>query len=122
VSAPVVEPELPELLEGALTRAIRRERAAGSQEVRSVVQAASFTPSMGADGVISAWRVELAVEFTLLGPEPRSLALRRARLVAPASSGAWGLPEARSAAFADLCDVLAAEAVAAFLYTLGEIR
>jgi hypothetical protein len=113
IMVPVAEAGLPEALAQGLADAIRRRDVAGTRAISATVSEASFVPAFGSGGEVGAWKAELAVDFGLSGPRPRSLSLRRSTVVPAPPGGASGLPSARKTAFEALSSVLCEEAVAA---------
>jgi hypothetical protein len=116
VTASVAEPALPEVLQAALAATLRRRGAEGGRTLEACVQRAELTPGAARAGEVEAWTATLEVRFEVQGPEPVVLVLRRDSPVPAPAAGATGLPAARSAAFAELAQILADEAVDWFLY------
>ena len=116
VEAPVAEAGLPEAMTSALTAAIRRHQAQGSDMVSVRVHHAELRPLSSRDGAVYAYQAELAASFQLLGASPRQLELQRSTTVSLPQGGSQGLVALRAAAFAGLAVVLADEAVDLLLH------
>ncbi len=119
VQVPVSEPAVGDFVHAALAAAIRSQGAAGERAINVRIEQASCEPALARDGHVHAWSAELSASFTLLGPTPRTLSLRRVATFEVPVGGM--LSVSRSATFEELASALADEAVSIFLYApVGE--
>jgi len=115
VVAPVVQPEIADVLAASLASALRRMDAAGDRLLDARVTRADWVPTAATGGSVAAWEATLEVRYTaVLGG--RALDSRRSTIVAGGSLDPEALDALRSDTFQALASASADEAITWFAY------
>jgi hypothetical protein len=115
VVAPVVQPEIADVLAASLASALRRMDAAGDRVLDARITRADWVPTAATAGSVAAWEATLEVRYTTaIGG--RVLDSRRSALVAGASLNPEALDALRSDTFRALASASAAEAISWFAF------